>query len=71
MVHTIDNGKRWCYSCKHCFAQIVFYGECGELLDASIGTIEAALSFGSATTVWRLPTTPAAVGWSMKHFWSR
>lgn len=30
IVHTSDNGKRHCYSCKHCFAQIVFCGECGE-----------------------------------------
>lgn len=30
VVHTSDNGKRRCYSCKHCFAQIVFCGECGE-----------------------------------------
>ena len=30
VVHTSDNGKRHCYSCKHCFAQIVFCGECGE-----------------------------------------
>lgn len=29
-VHTTENGKRRCYSCKHCFAQIVFCGECGE-----------------------------------------
>lgn len=29
-VHTSVNGKRRCYSCKHCFAQIVFCGECGE-----------------------------------------
>ena len=30
VVHTSENGKRHCYSCKHCFAQIVFCGECGE-----------------------------------------
>lgn len=30
VVHTSDNDKRCCYSCKHCFAQIVFCGECGE-----------------------------------------
>ena len=30
VVHTSDNGKRHCYSCKHCFAQILFCGECGE-----------------------------------------
>ena len=30
LVHTSENGKRHCYSCKHCFAQIVFCGECGE-----------------------------------------
>lgn len=29
-VHTSKSGKRHCYSCKHCFAQIVFCGECGE-----------------------------------------
>ena len=29
-VHTTENGKRRCFSCKHCFAQIVFCGECGE-----------------------------------------
>lgn len=29
-MHTTENGKRRCYSCKHCFAQIVFCGECGE-----------------------------------------
>ena len=29
-VHTTKNGKRRCYSCKHCFAQIVFCSECGE-----------------------------------------
>ena len=31
MVHTGENGKRRCYSCNHCFAQIVFCGECGEI----------------------------------------
>lgn len=30
VVHTSENGKRHCYSCKHCFAQIVFCGECEE-----------------------------------------
>ena len=30
VVHTSENGKKRCYSCKHCFAQIVFCGECGE-----------------------------------------
>lgn len=30
IVHTSKNGKRHSYSCKHCFAQIVFCGECGE-----------------------------------------
>ena len=30
VVHTSDNGKRHCYSCKHCFSQIVICGECGE-----------------------------------------
>ena len=30
VVHTSENGKRHCYSCKHCFAQIVYCGECGE-----------------------------------------
>ena len=30
VVHTTENGKRRCYSCKHCFAQIVYCGECGE-----------------------------------------
>lgn len=29
-VHTSKNGARHCYSCKHCFAQMVFCGECGE-----------------------------------------
>lgn len=30
VVHTSDNGKRHCYSCKHCFSQIVICDECGE-----------------------------------------
>ena len=30
MIRTTENGKRRCYSCNHCFAQIVFCGECGE-----------------------------------------
>ena len=30
VVHTSDNGKRHCYSCKHCFSQIVICNECGE-----------------------------------------
>ena len=30
VVHTSNNGKRHCYSCKHCFSQIVICGECGE-----------------------------------------
>ena len=30
VVHTSENGKKRCYSCKHCFAQIVFCSECGE-----------------------------------------
>ena len=30
LVHTTKNGKRRCYSCNHCFAQIIFCGECGE-----------------------------------------
>ena len=29
-VYTSGNGKRRCYSCKHCFAQLVICGECGE-----------------------------------------
>ena len=30
MIRNTENGKRRCYSCNHCFAQIVFCGECGE-----------------------------------------
>ena len=30
LVHTTENGKRRCYSCNHCFAQLVFCGDCGE-----------------------------------------
>ncbi|MBR5383361.1 MAG: recombinase family protein [Clostridia bacterium] len=30
VVHVSNNGKRRCFSGKHCFAQIVFCGECGE-----------------------------------------
>ena len=30
LVHTTQNGKRRCYSCNHCFAQMVFCGNCGE-----------------------------------------
>ena len=30
VVHTSKNGKRRSYSCKHCFAQMVFCGDCGE-----------------------------------------
>ena len=29
-VHLSNNGKRRAYSCKHCFAQMVFCGDCGE-----------------------------------------
>ena len=29
-VHMSNNGKRRAYSCKHCFAQMVFCGDCGE-----------------------------------------
>lgn len=31
VVHTSRNGKKRSYSCNHCFAQIVFCGECGEM----------------------------------------
>lgn len=31
VVHTCPNGKKRSYSCNHCFAQIVFCGECGEM----------------------------------------
>lgn len=31
VVHTSSNGKKRSFSCNHCFAQIVFCGECGEL----------------------------------------
>ena len=30
VVRTSKNGKRRNYSCKHCFAQMVFCGDCGE-----------------------------------------
>ena len=30
LVRVSDNGRRRSYSCRHCFAQIVFCGECGE-----------------------------------------
>lgn len=30
VVRTSKNGKRRSYSCKHCFAQMVFCGDCGE-----------------------------------------
>ena len=32
VVKTSANGKKRSYSCKHCFAQIVICGECGEML---------------------------------------
>ena len=31
MIKTSANGKKRSYSCKHCFAQIVICGECGEM----------------------------------------
>ena len=31
VVKTSANGKKRSYSCNHCFAQIVFCGECGEM----------------------------------------
>lgn len=31
VVHTSPSGKKRSFSCNHCFAQIVFCGECGEL----------------------------------------
>lgn len=31
LVHQSSNGKRRVYSCKHCFSQVVFCGECGEM----------------------------------------
>ncbi len=31
VVKTSANGKKRCYSCNHCFAQIVICGECGEM----------------------------------------
>ena len=31
VVKTSANGKKHSYSCKHCFAQIVICGECGEM----------------------------------------
>ena len=31
MVNTGEKGKRHCYSCKHCFSQLVVCGECGEI----------------------------------------
>ena len=31
VVKTSANGKKRCYSCNHCFAQIVICGDCGEM----------------------------------------
>lgn len=31
VVHTSPSGKKRSFSCNHCFAQMVFCGECGEL----------------------------------------
>ena len=31
VVKTSANGKKRCYSCNHCFAQIVICGDCGEV----------------------------------------
>ena len=31
VVHTSPSGKKRSFSCNHCFAQIVFCGDCGEL----------------------------------------
>ena len=31
VIKVSANGKKRSYSCKHCFAQIVFCGECGEM----------------------------------------
>ena len=31
VIHTSPSGKKRSFSCNHCFAQIVFCGECGEL----------------------------------------
>ncbi len=31
VIKVSANGKKRSYSCKHCFAQIVFCGECGEI----------------------------------------
>lgn len=31
VVHTSPSGRKRIFSCNHCFAQIVFCGECGEL----------------------------------------
>jgi hypothetical protein len=31
VVHKSPTGKKRTYSCNHCFAQMIFCGECGEL----------------------------------------
>jgi hypothetical protein len=31
VVHVSPSGKKRSFSCNHCFAQMVFCGECGEL----------------------------------------
>ena len=57
VVHTSDNGKRHCYSCKHCFSQIVICGECGEFFRRVHWN-----NRGSKSIVWRCCSRLEATG---------
>ncbi|MDD2494576.1 MAG: zinc ribbon domain-containing protein, partial [Tissierellia bacterium] len=60
VVHTSPSGRKRIFSCNHCFAQIVFCGECGELYRRVHWN-----NHGCKSIVWRcisrLETTSAEV----------
>jgi recombinase len=51
------NGKKRSYSCKHCFAQIVLCGECGEMFRRIHWN-----NRGVKSIVWRCISRPEAAG---------
>ncbi|MDD2591964.1 MAG: recombinase family protein [Erysipelotrichaceae bacterium] len=60
VVHVSPSGRKRSFSCNHCFAQMVFCGECGELYRRVHWN-----NHGCKSIVWRcisrLETTPAEV----------
>ena len=57
-VHSTENGKRRCYSCNHCFAQLLFSGDCCEFFRRVHWN-----NRGCKTIVWRCCSRLEATGY--------